>query len=115
MYKNEKLYLELKMYLWEKYGEDNVMCKPKEAVYCHIYPDCPRRFRYDFYLIKENIAIEVNGGQFMSKNGGAGRHNRGGKGYEEDLTKLNIAQKHNTKVYQFTYQMLSRLEYKDFI
>lgn len=36
MNKNEKLYLELKMYLWEKCGEENVMCKPKEAIYTQI-------------------------------------------------------------------------------
>ncbi len=37
------------------------------------------------------------------------------KGYENDLTKLNIAQHNGFKVYQFTYEMLMRREYTNFI
>jgi len=64
-----------------------------------------RRFRVD-YMVKPNILIEINGGQFVS-----GRHNRGGKGYENDLIKVNLAQKCGFKVYQFTYEMLMKREY----
>jgi len=68
-----------------------------------------RRFKTDYYL-QPNILIEINGGQWNN-----GRHNRGGKGYENDLTKLNIAQHNGFKVYQFTYEMLARLEYKCYL
>jgi hypothetical protein len=54
--------------------------------------------------------VEINGGQWIR-----GRHNRGGEGYEEDLTKLNLAQSFGFKVYQFTYEMLERQEYKNYL
>lgn len=69
-----------------------------------------RKFRADFYLPKYRTVIEINGGQFMG-----GRHNRGGKGYETDLYKLNLAQLYGYKVFQFTYEMLERREYLNFI
>lgn len=72
--------------------------------------DTNRRFRADYFVPSEKIIIEVNGGQYVN-----GRHNRGGKGYENDLTKMNLAQKHGFKYYQFTYQMLTRAEYKQYI
>lgn len=68
-----------------------------------------RRFRFDYYLPKINIAIEINGGSWMG-----GRHTFG-KGYETDLMKLNLAQQLGIKVYQFTYDMLSRGELKLFL
>lgn len=108
MKKNDILYLELEAYLKSKYK--NVMCKPKEAIFSHIYEGCTRKFRYDFYMPEINVAVEVHGGQFVN-----GRHNRGGSGFENDLTKTNIAMSYNTKVYAFTYQMLERLEYLQFI
>lgn len=77
-----------------------------EVVFKKIMPT-NRLFRADFYLPKYKTIIEVNGGQFVF-----GRHNRGGKGYENDLTKLNLAQKHGFKIYQFTYEMLERNEHK---
>ncbi len=48
----------------------------------------PRKWRFDFALdpVKCKIAIEVNGGHFMR----GGRHTFG-KGYENDLEKLNRA------------------------
>ena len=81
----------------------------KEIIYSHIMPT-KRLFRADFYLPSINVLVEVNGGQFTN-----GRHTRGGIGYETDLMKLNIAQSNGFKIYQFTYQMLERLEYKQFI
>ncbi len=62
-----------------------------------------RQFRADFFCPKLLLIVEVNGGQYVN-----GRHNRGGKGYEDDLTKLNIAQANGLNVLQFTYQMLER-------
>lgn len=77
----------------------------KEVVFSHIMPT-KRRFRAD-YLLNGNIIIEINGGQYIN-----GRHNRGGNGYENDLTKINLAQKHGFKVFQFTYEMLAAKQYQ---
>ena len=65
-----------------------------------------RRFRADFLMPNVKIIVEVNGGQYAR-----GRHNRGGKGYETDLEKLNLAQLNGYKVIQFTYEMLRRGEH----
>lgn len=72
-----------------------------------------RRFRADFYLPSKKIIIEVNGGQFSGASGG--RHNAGGKGYETDLFKINLAQFYGFKVFQFTYEMIERKEYLTFL
>jgi len=84
----------------------------KEVVFNTIM-ETKRRFRADYLIhhtfLKDTI-IEINGGQW---NGG--RHNRGGKGYENDLTKLNLAQKNGFRVLQFTYEMLERQEYKEYL
>lgn len=79
-----------------------------EIVFNKIMPT-KRRFRADYFLRGLKIIIEINGGQYIN-----GRHNRGGKGYENDLTKLNLAQKNGFTIYQFTYEMLSRQEYKNY-
>lgn len=71
--------------------------------------DTKRRFRAD-YLINNNIILEINGGQWTN-----GRHNRGGKGYENDLTKMNLSQENGFKYIQFTYEMLQRKEYEQTI
>jgi len=46
----------------------------------------PRRFRFDFALPKQKIAIEVEGGSFMK----FGRHGWG-KGFQSDCEKYNLA------------------------
>lgn len=76
-----------------------------EVPFSHFIPT-KRKFRADFLMPVLKIIVEVNGGQFTS-----GRHTRGGKGYETDLTKLNLAQMNGYKVIQFTYQMLKRGEH----
>ena len=81
----------------------------KEVVFNKIMPT-KRRFRADYLLRAKRIIIEINGGQYIN-----GRHNRGGKGYENDLTKLNLAQKNGFIVYQFTYEMLMSQEYKKYL
>ena len=72
-----------------------------------------RKFRADYsFTHPDNAAdyiIELNGGQWQS-----GRHNRGGKGYETDLYKINLACSNGYRVLQYTYEMLARQEYKDF-
>ena len=82
----------------------------KPEVGFKLFMDTKRRFRADIFMPDKGIIIEINGGQFVN-----GRHNRGGKGYETDLHKINLAQFHGYKVFQFTYEMLSRQEYKEFI
>jgi hypothetical protein len=87
----------------------------EEVVFNTIMPT-KRLYRAD-YLINGNIIVEVNGGQYSG-----GRHTRAGKvkgkvytQYENDLNKLNLAQCHNFKVYQFTYEQLARKEYEDYL
>ena len=65
-----------------------------------------RKFRADFLCPNLSLIVEVNGGQWIN-----GRHNRGGKNYENDLNKLNLAQVHGYHVMQFTYEMLERGEH----
>ena len=102
-YTNKALLFELENYL-KRFDEVQ-----KEKTFNKIMPT-KRLFRCDYLLPNLKIIVEVNGGQWTN-----GRHNRGGKGYENDLMKLNIAQKNGYKVYQFTYEMLMRMEYRDFI
>jgi very-short-patch-repair endonuclease len=80
-----------------------------EVPFSHFLPT-RRKFRADFLMPALKVIIEVNGGQFTG-----GRHTRGGKGYENDLTKLNLAQIHGYKVIQFTYQMLRRGEHVEIL
>jgi very-short-patch-repair endonuclease len=47
----------------------------------------PRRWRFDYALVEERIAIEVEGGIWLK---GGGRHNRG-KGMLNDMAKYNAA------------------------
>ena len=85
----------------------------KEVMYKKLF-DTKRQFRADYVLNKINngginelfITVEINGGQHIN-----GRHNRGGKSYETDLQKINLAQKNDYKVFQYTYEMLKRREY----
>jgi very-short-patch-repair endonuclease len=101
--KNNKTKNKILLRLFEQYIRGRYSVR-KEVVFSHIM-DTKRKFRAD-YLLDEKIIIEINGGQFIN-----GRHNRGGKGYENDLTKLNLAQSNGFKVFQFTYEMLSRKEF----
>lgn len=96
----KKEILDTILLLLRKYDKDVY----KEAVFKDIMPT-NRRFRADYYLPNLKTIIEVNGGQYIN-----GRHNRGGVGYENDLTKLNLAQRHGFKIYQFTYEMIKRGE-----
>lgn len=101
--KRKKLLLEFEQYLSDCGYEFT-----KEAVFKDIMPT-KRRFRADYFIPPCHI-VEINGGQWTQ-----GRHTRGGKGYENDLTKLNIAANNMFYVYQFTYEMLERQEYKKYI
>ena len=100
---NKILLLELETYL-KRFDEVQ-----KETTFNKIMPT-KRLFRCDFLCPNLKVIIEVNGGQWTN-----GRHTRGGVGYENDLTKLNIAQLHGFKIFQFTYEMLERREYDVFL
>ena len=54
----------------------------------------PRRWRFDYAHIATRIAVEINGGVWSQ-----GRHNRG-RGYLNDLDKLNAAQASGWRVFQ---------------
>ena len=95
--RHRALIADLKTVLFQPDGQTTA-----EVPFSHIMPT-KRKFRADFYLPNRKIIIEVNGGQFQS-----GRHNRGGVGYENDLFKINLAQKYGFKVYQFTYEMIEK-------
>jgi very-short-patch-repair endonuclease len=102
---NEALKKELKAFLSRSIGETI-----EEVVFNKI-------MRADYCILDKKIIIEVNGGQY---NGG--RHTRAGavKGkvytqYENDLNKLNLAQRNGWKVFQFTYQMLARRVYLEIL
>ena len=97
---NIVLLIELENYLTGK-GYQWEAEKPVRELY-----ESEHNFRYDYYVPELKAAIEINGGQYVG-----GRHNRGGEPYEKDLKKLNISQKNNIFVFQFTYEMLSRAEY----
>lgn len=102
MTQNELLKEELFNYLSSKYSEVKM-----EYMLNKIFTT-ERKFRADFYIPEINTIIEINGGQFIN-----GRHNRGGSGYENDLTKMNICQQNNIKYFQYTYQMLSKKLYEN--
>ena len=57
-----------------------------------------RRFRFDFAWPERMIAIEIEGGIWIT-----GRHTRGA-GYSRDMEKYNLAGLHGWGVYRFTPQ-----------
>ena len=107
---------------FEQYLKDRAYTFKKEFPFNQLIPT-DRKFRADYYLMGRRIIIEINGGQYAmkkaDKNGrvyfSVGRHNKGGEGYENDLFKINLAQKYGFKIYQFTYEMLRKREYLNFI
>jgi hypothetical protein len=96
---------------FEKYLSDNYPNMWEKEVMFNKLIDTKRRFRADYVITSHHlisdIVIEINGGQWVN-----GRHNRGGQGYQNDLTKFNLAQLNGIKVFQFTYEMLLSKEYE---
>ena len=94
---------------FEQWLDDNTGAWGKEA---KCIPG--RRFSFDYVIwdfgnkTHVDIAVEINGGQWVK-----GRHNRGGKGYESDLTKSNLAQINGFVYLQYTYEMMARGEHFD--
>jgi len=90
---------------FEQFLSKNNLQFSKEVVFSNIMPT-KRQFRADYFILKMRIIIEINGGQYMT-----GRHNRGGKGYENDLVKSNLANINGFYYLQYTYQQLSKQLY----
>ena len=63
-----------------------------------------RRFRFDFAWLQVSIAVEIEGGTWVS-----GRHSRGA-GFESDCTKYNFATRDGWRVYRFTTKMVESRE-----
>ena len=60
----------------------------------------PRRWRFDFAFVDLMLAVEVEGGTWVS-----GRHNRGA-GFERDCIKYNTAVNMGWRVLRFTRGMI---------
>ena len=63
-----------------------------------------RRFRFDFAWPEVSIAVEIEGGTWVS-----GRHSRGA-GFESDCNKYNFATRDGWRVYRFTTKMVESRE-----
>lgn len=62
-----------------------------------------RRWRFDFALVGDKIAIEAEGGIWIG-----GRHNRG-SGFVKDVEKYNAAVRLGWKVLRYTTENIDRL------
>ena len=60
-----------------------------------------RKWRFDFCWVNQKVACELDGGVYTN-----GRHVRG-KGFENDIEKLNVAVLNGWKVLRFTTRMLN--------
>jgi hypothetical protein len=98
------LLLELEQYLKSKY----LVIEKEKMMKDVIKTD--RRFRYDYFIPSISVVCEINGGSYIPR----GRHTYG-KGYETDLTKMNMTQFHGIKYFQFTYDMLAKQDYKNYL
>lgn len=67
---------------------------PAPATEYMFHPE--RKWRFDFAFIKEKIAVEIEGGIYVS-----GRHTRGA-GYEKDMEKYNAATLLGWRVLRYT-------------
>ena len=65
-----------------------------------------RRWQFDFAWPEQMVAVEIDGGVFMSKHGGKSRHTTG-TGYEGDCEKLNAAAILGWRVLRYTTTMLA--------
>ena len=65
-----------------------------------------RDWRFDFAWPDNRLAVEIDGGTWMSKHGGKSRHTTG-TGYEGDCEKLNAAAILGWKVLRYTTTMLA--------
>lgn len=60
-----------------------------------------RKWRFDFAHLPSRVAVEIEGGTWMS-----GGHSRG-KGYQEDCEKYNEAVRLNWRVFRLTGKMIT--------
>jgi very-short-patch-repair endonuclease len=63
-----------------------------------------RKFRFDFAWLDHKLAVEIEGGVWIS-----GRHTRG-HGYISDMEKYNLATKDGWRVLRFTPKQIKELE-----
>ena len=96
---NEMLLRELEAYLKAKYTEVE-----KEYRF-----DVKRKYRFDFCLLNQRIALEIEGGLWVTS-----RH-RTGSGYQEDMRKYNLAASLGWWVFRFSYKDLQQKEYEKYI
>ena len=68
-----------------------------------------RRWRFDFAIEHLKIAVEIDGGVYTS-----GRHTRG-KGFSDDIIKLNAAALLGWSVYRFTYEQIGNGYFNNFV
>ena len=69
----------------------------------------PRRWRFDFAWVDRMVAVEVEGGLWIS-----GRHNRGA-GMLGDMAKYNEATRLGWEVYRFSTQQMPLHETAEFL
>ena len=96
---NEMLLRELEAYLRERYKEVE-----KEYRF-----DSERKYRFDFALLSERIAVEIEGGLWVTS-----RH-RTGSGYQQDMHKYNLAASLGWWVYRFSYEDLKEKFYEKYL
>lgn len=74
----------------------------REEYLFHVPPEGERQrlWRFDFAHVESRTAVEVDGGAFTQ-----GRHTRG-RGFEQDLEKLNTAQAQGWHVYRLTERLI---------
>lgn len=73
---------------------------PKPTPEYKFLPD--RQFLFDFCWVKEKVAVEIEGGEFIP---GGGRHQRA-RGFTKDCEKYNLAQENGWIVLRYTGQMV---------
>ena len=61
-----------------------------------------RQWRFDFAHVASRTAVEIDGGAFTQ-----GRHTRG-RGFEQDMEKLNTAQEQGWHVFRLTERLIDQ-------
>ena len=87
----------------------------ERAILVHGLPNPVREFRFhrwrfDFAWPKLKVAVEIDGGTYMT-----GGHHSGGKGYENDCRKSNQAQLEGWAVMRADRNMVIEWEFGDMI
>ena len=70
-----------------------------------------RKWRFDYCFTHAKLAIEIEGGIFMSYRGGKSRHTTG-KGYLADMEKYNCASENGYTVLRYTPKNIDFMQIK---